>query len=98
MHVLTIGKDLSTVSPCPILGEYIGMLPNVENLCAKLSSDCVSQDTMYYMVSDCSQLQIYEGKLTRVFVIKVLYVVRSMLPNSPYGRVASSTLFRGVGV
>lgn len=82
----TIGKDLSTVSPCPILGEYIGMLPNAENLCAKLSSDCISQDTMYYMVSDCSQQQIYEGKLNFLcepfcfflggFVNLVAYLVR----------------------
>ncbi|XP_065217157.1 uncharacterized protein LOC135843266 [Planococcus citri] len=56
-------KDLSTLSPCPILGEYIGQLPNVQaNFCAKLSSNCLSQDTMYYTVSDCTPQQIYEER------------------------------------
>lgn len=61
LHFLP-GKDYLEDSPCPILGEYVGMIPNADNLCAKLSSDCTSPDTMYYSVSDCSQT-VYEGTL-----------------------------------
>ncbi|XP_033606247.1 uncharacterized protein LOC111861520 [Cryptotermes secundus] len=48
-------------SPCPVAGEYTGVIPDATNLCAKLSSDCKSPEIMYYMVSDCSQSEIYEG-------------------------------------
>ncbi|XKL65945.1 hypothetical protein PGB90_009365 [Kerria lacca] len=54
-------KDYLEESPCPVLGEYVGTLPGVENLCAKLSSDCAAPDTMYYTVSDCVE-QIYEDR------------------------------------
>ncbi|GFG31845.1 hypothetical protein Cfor_02655 [Coptotermes formosanus] len=49
-------------SPCPLAGEYTGIIPDATNLCARLSSDCKSPEIMYYMVSDCSQSEIYEER------------------------------------
>ncbi|KAK7582264.1 hypothetical protein V9T40_013709 [Parthenolecanium corni] len=54
-------KDYLEESPCPVLGEYAGKLPDSPNMCAKLWSDCSVPDTMYYSVSDCSQ-QIYDDR------------------------------------
>lgn len=61
IHYFVSGKDYLEESPCPVLGEYAGKLPDTTmNMCAKLWSDCSVPDTMYYSVSDCS-LQIYDG-------------------------------------
>lgn len=50
-------------SPCPVMGEYTGFIPNKMQLCAKLSSDETFPEIMYYTVSDCRALEeIYEGK------------------------------------
>lgn len=54
-------QDYLEDSPCPLLGEYVGTIPNAESLCAKLTSDCSSPDTMFYSVSDCTQI-IYEDR------------------------------------
>lgn len=48
---------------CPILGEYVGYIPDIMGLCAKLSSDCKSPEIMYYTVSNCTAPDIYEGML-----------------------------------
>ncbi|XP_026686722.1 uncharacterized protein LOC103519401 [Diaphorina citri] len=50
-------------APCPITGEYHGMIPDTDGLCAKLSSDCTSPETMYYTVVDCNAPEIYEGQV-----------------------------------
>ncbi|KAJ9580595.1 hypothetical protein L9F63_024210 [Diploptera punctata] len=49
-------------SPCPVAGEYAGIIPDATNLCARLSSDCRSPEIMYYTVSDCSHSEIYEER------------------------------------
>ena len=58
-----LGLERLQESPCPVAGEYAGVIPDAPNLCAKLSSDCRSPEIMYYTVSDCSHSEIYEGKL-----------------------------------
>ncbi|XP_062556321.1 uncharacterized protein LOC134221144 [Armigeres subalbatus] len=52
----------SIVSPCPIVGEFAGVIPDDEGLCAKLSSECVSPDIMYYQISACEFNEIYEER------------------------------------
>ncbi|KAI5731571.1 hypothetical protein M8J77_012502 [Diaphorina citri] len=52
-------------APCPITGEYHGMIPDTDGLCAKLSSDCTSPETMYYTVVDCNAPEIYEERQYR---------------------------------
>ena len=50
---------------CPIKGEYIGVLPDAPQFCAKMSSDCNNPNIMFYSVSGCSETSgIYDGKLT----------------------------------
>lgn len=43
----------SVKSPCPVTGNFEGVLPDSTGLCAKLSSDNKSEDVMYFEVSDC---------------------------------------------
>ncbi|XP_065165878.1 uncharacterized protein [Atheta coriaria] len=47
---------------CPISGEYTGMIPDTNDLCAKLWSDCRAPELMYYQVSDCATNEIYEER------------------------------------
>lgn len=51
-------------SPCPITGEYNGLIPDAIGLCAKLSSDCANPEVMYYTVSDCNT-EVYEERQYR---------------------------------
>lgn len=48
--------------PCPISGEYTGKIPNNNDLCTKLWSDCRAPELMYYQVSDCLSKEIYEER------------------------------------
>jgi len=54
-----------------VAGEYTGIIPDATNLCAKLSSDCRSPEIMYYTVSDCSQLEVYEGESLLVIHVSI---------------------------
>lgn len=49
------------MSPCPIDGEFIGYIPDAEDLCARLWSDCDKNDTMNYQVSICGHDEIFDG-------------------------------------
>ncbi|KAG8245161.1 hypothetical protein J6590_009237 [Homalodisca vitripennis] len=52
------------VSPCPVTGEYSGVIPDPNNvgLCARLASDQTHQEIMYFTVFDCDQQEVYEGR------------------------------------
>ncbi|XP_015903977.1 uncharacterized protein [Parasteatoda tepidariorum] len=39
--------------PCPIMGDYTGILPENPGFCAKVASDCNNPDVMFYTVSSC---------------------------------------------
>lgn len=49
------------LSSCPIDGEFIGLIPDAEDLCASLWSDCEKTDAMNYQVSICGHDEIYDG-------------------------------------
>lgn len=51
------------MSPCPIDGEFVGLIPDAEDLCARLWSDCSQNDKMNYQVSFCGHDEIFDGKL-----------------------------------
>lgn len=51
----------TTVSPCPVHGEYRGFMPDAEGLCARLWSECQTPDIMYYQVAVCETNEILEG-------------------------------------
>ncbi|XP_022186189.1 uncharacterized protein LOC111045173 isoform X1 [Nilaparvata lugens] len=60
---ITQGRlDRLDESPCPITGEYTGLIPDNSGLCAKLSSDCKSKEIMYYTMSECVGKNIYEER------------------------------------
>nr|XP_027234595.1 uncharacterized protein LOC113825936 [Penaeus vannamei] len=40
-------------SPCPVAGEYTGVIPDATVLCAKLYSDCNNPEIMFYTVFSC---------------------------------------------
>ncbi|XP_046681991.1 uncharacterized protein LOC124368723 isoform X1 [Homalodisca vitripennis] len=52
------------VSPCPVTGEYSGVIPDPNNvgLCARLASDQTHQEIMYFTVFDCDQQEVYEER------------------------------------
>lgn len=49
-------------TPCPVSGEFRGVIPDATTLCAKLSSECTSEDIMYHEVSACEYGEVYEGE------------------------------------
>ncbi|XP_066938431.1 uncharacterized protein [Macrobrachium rosenbergii] len=58
----TQGKSLlEEPTTCPIVGNYVGVLPDASGICAQLYSDCSNPQIMFYTVSDCSNFSaIYE--------------------------------------
>jgi hypothetical protein len=52
------------MSPCPISGEFTGLIPDDPELCAKLTSECKTghQDIMFYQISACEFNEVYEGE------------------------------------
>lgn len=51
-----------SMTPCPVDGEFEGLIPDAEGLCAKIWSDCHARDIMYYQVSACDYSEVFEGK------------------------------------
>ncbi|CAD7085507.1 unnamed protein product [Hermetia illucens] len=49
-------------TPCPVSGEFRGVIPDATTLCAKLSSECTSEDIMYHEVSACEYGEVYEER------------------------------------
>ncbi|XP_048511190.1 uncharacterized protein LOC105687286 isoform X2 [Athalia rosae] len=49
-------------SPCPITGEYTGVITDLPGMCAELSSNCYTREIMYYKVSDCATGELFEER------------------------------------
>ncbi|XP_066585714.1 uncharacterized protein [Prorops nasuta] len=49
-------------SPCPITGQYTGMITDLSGMCAELSSNCHTREIMYFKVSDCESGELYEER------------------------------------
>ncbi|XP_020289129.1 uncharacterized protein LOC109857350 [Pseudomyrmex gracilis] len=49
-------------SPCPITGQYMGMITDLSGMCAELSSNCNTREIMYFKVSDCESGELYEER------------------------------------
>lgn len=49
-------------SPCPITGEYMGMITDLSGMCAELSSNCNTREIMYFKVTDCESGELYEER------------------------------------
>ncbi|XP_023230618.1 uncharacterized protein LOC111630705 [Centruroides sculpturatus] len=61
---ITQGRiNMAQISPCPITGDYTGVVPGTTTLCAKVASDCNNPDIMFYTVSNCEdRSHIYEER------------------------------------
>ena len=55
--------EVTEPTPYPIIGEYTGVIPDTDGLCAKLYSDCNNPEIMFYTIFNCfNRTQVYEGK------------------------------------
>ena len=55
-------KTISSPTPCPITGDYSGVIPGSNGLCAKVASDCNNPDIMFYTVTACeNRSHVFEG-------------------------------------
>lgn len=61
MHFRHVGLERVEESPCPITGQYSGMIPDLPGICAELSSNCNNKEIMHYKVYDCVTDELYEG-------------------------------------
>ena len=66
---LTIGrKHIEEPPHCPLVGEYSGVIPDAEGLCAKSYADCNNPEVMFYTVFNCAnQSEVYEEREYRCF-------------------------------
>lgn len=63
-HFITQSRLDSTFiepSPCPIDGNFVGLIPDAEDFCARLWSDCEKNDTMNYQVTICGHDEVFDG-------------------------------------
>lgn len=58
---LKLGIERAVESPCPITGQYMGMITDLSGMCAELSSNCNTREIMYFKVTDCESGELYEG-------------------------------------
>ena len=66
---LTLGRtDLDDPPHCPLVGEYTGILPDAEGLCARSYADCNNPEVMFYTVFNCANAsEVYEEREYRCF-------------------------------
>ena len=66
---LTLGRtDLEDPPHCPLVGEYTGILPDAEGLCARSYADCNNPEVMFYTVYNCGNAsEVYEEREYRCF-------------------------------
>ena len=55
--------EVEDPTPYPIVGEYTGVIPDTDGLCAKLYSDCNNPEIMFYTIFNCfNRSEVFEGK------------------------------------
>lgn len=57
------GKDIEKTS-CPVSGKYLGRLPDDDQLCSMMTSNCNS-DIMHFQIGPCDLAEIYEKRIYR---------------------------------
>lgn len=57
------GKDIKKTS-CPVSGKYLGRLPDDDQLCSMMTSNCNS-DIMHFQIGPCDSAEIYEKRIYR---------------------------------
>ena len=67
-------KNIAIPTPCPITGDYTGVVPGVTDICAKIASDCNNPDIMFYTVSSCeNRSHIYEGNCNYELILIIFF-------------------------
>jgi len=66
---LTMGRvDPEEPPHCPLVGEYTGVIPDAESLCAKSYADCNNPEVMFYTVFNCNNAsEVYEEREYRCY-------------------------------
>ena len=66
---ITLGRtDLEDPTHCPLVGEYSGILPDADGLCARSYADCNNPEVMFYTVFNCGNAsEVYEEREYRCF-------------------------------
>ena len=61
---LTLGRTKIEDPPrCPLAGEFTGVLPDAEGLCARSYADCNNPEVMFYTVFNCHNAsEVYEER------------------------------------
>ena len=55
--------EVEDPTPYPIVGEYTGVIPDTDGLCAKLYSDCNNPEIMFYTIFNCfNRSEVFEGE------------------------------------
>ncbi len=68
--------DLTDSTPYPIDGEYTGVIPDTEGLCAKLYSDCNNPEIMFYTIFNCfNRSEVFEGKFLLMKKVLVFFCI-----------------------
>lgn len=56
-------QDVTETTPYPIVGEYSGVIPDTDGLCAKAYSDCNNPEIMFYTIFNCfNRSEVYEER------------------------------------
>ena len=72
-------QDVTETTPYPIVGEYSGVIPDTDGLCAKAYSDCNNPEIMFYTIFNCfNRSEVYEGE----------EAIRDMFYRSPNGNLS----------
>ena len=62
--------EVEDPTPYPIIGEYTGVIPDTDGLCAKLYSDCNNPEIMFYTIFNCfNRSEVFEGNTNLVIFI-----------------------------
>jgi len=55
--------EVEDPTPYPIIGEYTGVIPDTDGLCAKLYSDCNNPEIMFYTIFNCfNRSEVFEER------------------------------------
>ena len=55
--------DITETAPYMFTGEYTGVIPDTEGLCAKLYSDCNNPEIMFYTIFNCfNRTEVFEER------------------------------------
>ncbi len=77
--------EVNDPTPYPIIGEFTGVIPDTDGLCAKLYSDCNNPEIIFYTIFNCfNRSEVYEGKFSVLFVAVIFRDVIVVVAEREY--------------